>query len=184
MDDSLHHIQFGQNSEYINNYAVAAQEFVDEEEFFGDDIIENPANNPTEFDDCYLSPEEWKELSTPAVQKWKDQKVKDSVVKFTIDSCKVRSWNLAKKEIHHVRSRLLELLKKSDNEGVLNEDIFNYLFGKESDLAAVLMKELEIDFDTLMCFFSTMALHAAYRMTVTETYDNNSSIAKDCLSND
>ena len=135
--------------------------------------------NPTDFDDCYLSLDELKELSTPATQKWKDQNVKESTVKFTIDSCKLRAWNLAKKEIYHVRNRLLVLLKKSDNESVSNEEIFNYLFGKESVLAKMLMIELEIDFDTLMKFFSTMVLQAAYQTTVTETFGEDSSIAKD-----
>ena len=132
MDDSLDHIQFEDNTEYIDKYAVVAEECIDEEEFYGDNIIDNPVINPTDFDDCYLSLDELKELSTPAIQKWKDQNVKASTVKFTIDSCKLRAWNLAKKEIYHVRNRLLVLLKKSDNESVSNEEIFNYLFGKES----------------------------------------------------
>ena len=174
---NLDDIRFNGTDERIK-YSVAVQDLVDEFKFYGDDIIENPMIVPTDYDDCYLSAEELKELSTPAVQKWKDQKAKltGEKIKFTIDSCKLRAWDLTKKEITHVRNRLLVLTKKSSNEGVTNLDILDLLFGENSAVATILMRELEIDHPTFMKFMATFCLQAAYRTSVTETYGEASAL--------
>ena len=101
---NLDDIRFNGTDERIK-YSVAVQDLVDEFKFYGDNIIENPMIVQTDYDDCYLSAQELKELSTPSVQKWKDQKAKsigEKINKFTIDSCKLRAWDLTKKEITHV----------------------------------------------------------------------------------
>ena len=66
-----------------------------EEEFYGDDIIDNYENSH-EFNDCYLSNEEYRQLQTPTTQRWKDVDAKDVDVKFTINTSKSQTWKLAK----------------------------------------------------------------------------------------
>ena len=140
------------------------QDLVDEFKFYGDDIIENLMIVQTDYDDCYLSAQELKELSTPSVQKWKDQKAKSTgqKIKFTIDSCKIWAWDLTKKEITHVQNRLLVLTKKSAKEGITNLEILHLLFGENIAVAIILMRELEIDHPTFMKFMATFCLEASY----------------------
>lgn len=77
---------------------------------------------------------------------------------------------LAKKEITHIRNRLLVLTKKDINKGVTNLEILDLLFGEKSALATILMRELEIDHPTFMQFMATLCLQAAYRTSFTEVY--------------
>ena len=138
-----------------------------EEEFLGDDIIDNVHAIPHEYDDCYFTTEEYVQVQTPSTQKWKDYDVKNNEVIFSIDESKKRSWDLAKEEVKHVQFIMCQLSGKKEGEELDDLDILELTFGKDSQIMEILKTELNLEHSTIIRFISTLTLQAAYRVTVT-----------------
>ena len=150
-----------------------------EDEFYGNSISDG-FENMHEFDDCYLSKSEYEQLQTPSTQKWKDNNAKNGTAKFTINTSKDQAWKLAKSEICHICNRLKVLLDKDDQEHISNIYILQLIFGKQSNISTMLMKQLSINHSNLLRLLSTLCLQSSYCVTVTQLYSNNSSLKNDC----
>ena len=67
--------------------------------FLQDDF--DPRNN--DLDDCHLSKDALDEFLAPSQETWKDFLPTTNEAVITIDGSNMKQWDLAKKEIEHVR---------------------------------------------------------------------------------
>lgn len=72
-----------------------------------------------EYDDCYLSSEELQSFLAPSIEKWNDVTSRLFPTLYPIDQYKVTQWDLAKKEIDHVRYSVKGLLRWNQQEKFL-----------------------------------------------------------------
>ena len=67
-------------------------------------------------DNCVLTDDELKQISTPSQQSWKDFLPMNFPAIVTINASKDQQWKLAKKEITHVRKRMREMMDVDDDD--------------------------------------------------------------------
>lgn len=118
-----------------------------------------------ELDDCYLSSEELQSFLAPSSEKWNDVSSHLFPTLFIIDQSKVTQWELAKKEIAHVRESVKELVGTTAAGEVLMEDIVMYTLGPTSSIGPFLQSELGIDEETYSRFLITILIQGAHRIT-------------------
>lgn len=123
-----------------------------------------------ELDDCYLSGEELKSLLAPSSEKWNDASSRSFPTLFTIDQSKVTQWELAKKEIDHVRDTVKGLLGMEATGEVSMDDIVMYTLGPSSMIGSFLRSELEMDEEEYLRFFITIMIQGAHRISCEELF--------------
>jgi hypothetical protein len=123
-----------------------------------------------ELDDCYLSNEELQSFLAPSSEKWNDVSSRSFPTLFTIDQSKVTQWELAKKEICHVRDSVRGLLGMAPAGEVSMDDIVMYTLGPSSSIGSFLQLELDIDEETYLRFFITILIQGAHRISCEELF--------------
>ena len=133
-----------------------------------------------EFVDCTLDDNELKEFLTPSTESWKDLTSSEHGSKFTIDSSKKYQWDLAKKEIEHIRNKCEEDIRSNNAQSMSIDEamIFNFL-GRRSAARSFLSEEMELNEEDWLKFLATFSLQAAYRVSSTELFSNDSRLKKD-----
>lgn len=82
-----------------------------------DDFLENEFRTQNDLSNCYLSEDALEHFLTPSQEKWKDFLPDENEAVVTMDSTKDKQWELAKKEIKHIWSRIpMLLLTAGDND--------------------------------------------------------------------
>jgi hypothetical protein len=117
-----------------------------------------------------LSSEELQSFLAPSSEKWNDVSSRLFPTLFTIDQSKVTQWELAKKEIAHVRESVKELVGTTAAGEVLTEDIVMYTLGPTSSIGSFLQSELDIDEETYSRFLITILIQGAHRISCEELY--------------
>ena len=131
-----------------------------------------------EWDDCNLSAEDFDELANvpTSVDLWRDVDQKESPSLLSFDDAKKTNWQMGKKEIQHLK-KTIESTFNSNQDSPLSSKELNYsitlaLLGAESNTGQFLCKELDLTKDQYLEFMCTFAIQAAYRVSITELYDN------------
>ena len=142
------------------------------------DFLEEIAFSTNELDDCYLSNEELQQFFTPSAERWIDISPKSYGTVFALDSAKDFQWKLAMEEIVHVKSRLASLIGHPNPSA---EDVIKYCIGPKSEVGMLLQKELQISSESYLRFMSTFCVQAAYRVSSTELFCEDSLLKKELL---
>ena len=131
-------------------------------------------------EDCFLSEDLLEQVSTPSQEKWNDLKSSENATLVTIDNSKLYQWDLAKKEIMHVREKLMEDLNLPF-EDVNCGAILMHCLGPASKTGAFLQESLHLTAKQYIQFMGTFCHQAAYQVSSTQMYHSESSLKGDTL---
>jgi hypothetical protein len=145
---------------------------------FDYDFLEE-MNTHAELDDCYLSNEELKSFLAPSSEKWNDVSSRSFPTLFTIDQSKITQWDLAKREICHVRDSVKGLIQMDSGEISL-EDIVMYTLGPSSTIGSFLRLELDLNEETYLKFLITILIQGAHRISCEELFFENGCLKEFC----
>ena len=155
------------------------EESYTEGEFYGLDVLEYP---PDQIDDelQYLSPSDRYAIAHSSDQNWnwKDRLASDpsEPVEFALDDARIHAWDGLQEEVKYIRAALPPLLQRDNDDPspIRLKEILDLLFGKQSEIAAVLCSELSIDRFTFVNFMATLCLQMTYHETPASLYDESS----------
>ena len=143
-------------------------------DFFGYDFLEQLFAQEDELADCPLEKDELVELLAPSQETWNEYPSANYPSILSIDSSKLKQWELAKTEFHHVRDSMQTLLKIEDPKDVTDDAIVMHSIGPDSEVGLFLCNEIEIDKKMYCKFMSTLLVQAAYRVSSTELFAKHS----------
>ena len=134
-----------------------------------------------EFSDCRLSDEEVREFVTDANNNmtWHDLPPSQNPPIITMDSSKSLQWDLAKRELDHVRCSLRRLSGLTEDSEISEETIIMLCLGPESKTGRFLCDELGLGRRQYLQFMSTLFIQAAYGVSVTQLYHGRLSLLKE-----
>ena len=135
------------------------------------------SSNDDPFSDCNLNREELAAFLTPPVEKWVDCPPEDEATRIKMDESKQVQWELAIKEIKHVRERLRILIHPElelSTSNLSNQEIILFCIGPESKCGKYLKEQLHMNTKEYLQFMHTFCLQAAYKISSTQLYANNS----------
>ena len=114
-------------------------------------FIDNYFNDQSSgFDDCFLSKDALDDFLSPSQETWKDFLSEKNEAFITMDGSKAKQWELAKKEIKHIRRRINDLVPEENriNDSVQMKDLVKLYLGPESKIGIFLQEELDLDKET------------------------------------
>ena len=116
----------------------------------------------------------------PLPDDWDDVDVSTDTTKFSIDQAKHKQWELAKREIKHIRSQFCTATQINE-ESVEIENIFDFYVGLNSDFAQLWKNDLGFDDAAYLRFMHTVCLQSAHSQTISRTFNRKGPVSKDLL---
>ena len=155
-----------------------------DEDFYGtfdpEDYLDHTFYDQNEFSDCYLSEDALVDFLTPPQESWRDFLPEKNEAIITMNSSKDVQWKIAKKEIKHVRNRVLHLLGVDKFENMNASTMLLYFLGPQSKAGLFLQDELGLTPEEFLKFMSTVLIQSAYHVSATQLFDQDS-LLKDKL---
>ena len=144
-----------------NSLSDTSSAYDDEDYFFNDDS----------WDDCYLTRDERDSFTAPSQQKWKDLHPNDHPAIVTVDSSLEEQWELAKKEIAHVRKQVRAILNinKEDPDAIVGK-VIQHFIGRGSKISRFFEENLSLSGSKYLDFMHTFCMQAAYDCSVKQLY--------------
>ena len=125
-------------------------------------------------DDCNLSPDDFKDLTTPSTENWNSFSSNDHPAVVTMDQSKTIQWNLAQDEIHHLKRSISHLLNKEIDQEVGQDEILLFILGPNSVPGRYLRQTLSLSEETYLRFMIIFLIQSGYKVSVAGLYDKNS----------
>jgi len=154
----------------IDYDGAAIEDMIEDHDYFG--------TGDNDWADCNLGEEEILSFLTPPdVDLWTDYKSQSNPSLFTIDDAKKQNWDLAKKEINHLKERIgpaynidtTNLTAENINHKIVMETL-----GYKSAIGQFLSKELGLAEKTYLAFICTFCVQSSYRLSPTELFTKHS----------
>ena len=154
----------------IDYDGAAIEDMIEDHDYFG--------SGDNDWADCNLGEEEILSFLTPPdVDLWTDYKSQSNPSLFTIDDAKKQNWDLAKKEINHLKERIgpaynidtTNLTAENINHKIVMETL-----GYKSAIGQFLSKELGLAEKTYLAFICTFCVQSSYRLSPTELFTKHS----------
>ena len=155
----------------------------DDDASFNDayDYLEETQYDHHELHDCHLSDEALQEVFTGGDENpaWHDLLHSDNPPIITMDSSKSLQWQLACREMDHVRKSLRRLLSLEEGEEVTTDALVMLCLGPTSETGKFLQNEVGLTEEKYLRFMATLCVQSAYRVSVTQLYHERLSLLKD-----
>ena len=140
--------------------------------FLDDDY--NPCNVDN-MDDFFLSQDALNEFLAPSQETWRDFLPTNNEAIITIDDSRSKQWELAKKEIEHIRRRLLELIpvvgnNNSSNNAIKMKDIALFYLGPDSKAGQFLREQLGLSKESYLSFLIMVCVQGSYQRSTYQLY--------------
>lgn len=146
-----------------------------------DEFMHDASSEP---DDCFLSEDALKQVSIPPQEKWTDFLSSENPAIITLDDSKVYQWDLAKKEIVHIREATMNNLGGIAFDDVDHKMLLMQQLGPSSKIATYLQDNLGLSKKEYMQFMGTYCLQSAYLVSSTQLFSSDSSLKNDALMNE
>lgn len=135
---------------------------------------------PHELNNCLLSEEELQELldgcdDDPA---WRDLVQTENPTIILMDSSKEFQWELAQRELDHLRESLRNLMSLDPNQSITPHAIAMLCLGPDSKTGRFLCDEIGLVPEKYLEFMGTLTVQAAYGVSVTELFHERLSLLK------
>lgn len=146
--------------------------YLDDTDYYHEESILN---------DFLLSREDRAAFLAPPAETWKDFKHDENEVFITMDASKDCQWKIAKEEIVHIRNRVMQLLGANDFDDVSLKHIVSLCVGCNSKMKKFFEEEVHFDKEKYLKFMIVYCTAAAYRLSSSQMYHQQSLIKKDEL---